>query len=114
VAGSLALGRRFYLAGSYDSSVVGVDAGIRSAPATGKHRGKLDHQVSRVGFGYVQPLGQRVDLVFELGRDKVEYDFGTFAGENFDAEDSALAAQVGLRFKANDKLELFIAGRGSD
>jgi hypothetical protein len=114
VAGSLALGRRFYLAGSYDSSVVDVDAVIRSPLATANTSGNFDHLVSRVGFGYVQPLGQRVDLVFELGRDKVEYDFGTFAGENFDVADSAMAAQIGLRFKANDKLELFLAARGSD
>jgi len=114
VAGSLALGQRFYLAGSYDSAVVDVDAVIRSTLATASTSGNFDHVITRVGFGYMQPIGQRLDLLFELGRDKVSYDFGSFAGENFDVEDSALAAQVGLRFKASDSLELFVAARGSD
>jgi hypothetical protein len=113
VAGSLALGRRFYLAGSYDSTVVDVGAVIQSPLAVASTSGNFDHVFTRVGFGYVQPIGQRLDLLFELGRDKVSYDFGSFAGENFDVKDSALAAQVGLRFKARDSLELFVAARGS-
>ena len=114
VAGSLALGQRFYLASSYDSTVVDVDAVIQSPLATASTSGNFDHVVTRVGFGYVQPIGRRLDLAFELGRDKVEYDFGSFAGENFDVEDSALAAQVGMRFKASDSLELFVGARGSE
>jgi opacity protein-like surface antigen len=114
VAGSLALGRRFYLAASYDSAVVDVDAVVTSPLASAETSGNFDLLLTRVGFGYVQPIGQRLDLQFELGRDKAEYDFGSFAGENFDVKDSALAAQVGLRFHATDALELFLAARGSD
>lgn len=113
IAASLALGQRFYFAGSYGSSVVDVSAVVTSPLATAPSSGHFDLLMTRFGFGYVQPIGKRLDLLFELGLDKVEYDFGSFAGENFDLDDSATAAEVGLRFKATDALELFVAARGS-
>jgi hypothetical protein len=114
VAGSLAVARRFYIAGSYESSVVDVSALVSSPLATASTSGNFDLLMTRLGFGYVQPIGERLDLVFELGRDKVQYDFGSFAGESFDVDDSALAAQIGVRFHASKSLEVFAAARTSD
>jgi len=114
VAGSLALGKRFYLAGSYRSAVMDVNAVVTSRLATAATSGNFDLLLTRFGFGYVQPIGQRLDFVVELGRDRAEDDFGSFAGESFDVADSAIAAELGLRFHATKGLELFVAARGSD
>ena len=114
VAGSLAVGSRFYVRASYDTAVVDVNAVVTSPLARAETSGNFDLLSTRIGFGYVRPIGQRLDLTFELGRDKAEYDFGSFAGESFDVSDSALAAQVGVRFHATEGLELFLGARSSD
>src|SRR5688572_11531401 len=88
VAGSLAIGRRFFVAGGYQSSVVDATARIVSPLASAESSGNYDLAMSRVALGYVQPIGSNFDVVLEVSYDSVEYDFGSFAGETFDVDDA--------------------------
>lgn len=113
VAGSLAVGRRFFVAGGYASSVVDASASIVSPLATASTSGNYDLAMSRVVLGYVQPIGSNLDVVFEASYDSVEYDFGSFAGETFDVDDSGAGFGVGVRWNPRAKLELFATARSS-
>jgi hypothetical protein len=113
VAGSLAIGRHFYVRGGYDSSVVDVDTLVTSPLATAATSGDFDLSSSRVAFGWAHPIGERLDVFAEASYDRVDYDFGSFAGENFDVADSGAGIGVGLRLEATPNLELFAAVQGS-
>ncbi len=113
VAGSLAVGQRFYLAASYESSIVDVDALISSPLATVSTGGNFDYIATRAALGYFVPLGEELDLFFEVSYDGADYDFGSFAGENFDADAAGAGAGVGLRWNPTPSLEVFAAARSS-
>lgn len=114
VAGSLAIGRRFYIAGANETSVISVDAFVESPLATAFLGGNVDRIASRAAVGFVQPIGVSFDLVFELAYDTVEYDFGSFAGESFDVDDAGTGLGIGFRWNPKAALEIFAMAHGSD
>ena len=65
VGGSLALGQRFYLGAAYESSIVEVDASIRSPLATVSTSGNFDLVTTRAALGYVVRAGEALDIYFE-------------------------------------------------
>lgn len=109
VAGSLQVGQRLYLRGSYDSAVIDVSAVVQSPLALVNTSGNFDRTSSRAAFGYHRAFGEKIDAFAELTWDSVNYDFGSFAGENFDAKDSGAGAGIGLRWSATDALEIYAA-----
>jgi hypothetical protein len=113
VSGSLAVGQHFYLNGSYDSSVVDVDALVTSPLAVAMTSGNFDLISTRAAFGYFHPIGTKVDLFAEVTYDTVSYDFGSFAGESFDVDEAGAGYGVGLRYAASPSVELFAAARSS-
>lgn len=113
VSGSLAVGRSFYLSGGYDSSVVDVEARITSPLATAITGGNFDLGTSRAAFGYYRPIGEKLDVFAEVSYDRVNYDFGSFAGENFDVDEAGVGYGVGVRWSATSNVELFAAARSS-
>ncbi len=113
VAGSLAVGRRFYVAGSYQSTVVDVDALVTSPLETASLTGNFDLIMTRVAAGYVVPIGRTLDIFFEASYNAIHYDFGSFAGENFDLNDAGAGVRAGVRFNPNPSLEVFAAAQGS-
>jgi len=114
VAGSLAIGRRFYIAGANETAVIAVDAFVESPLATALLGGNFDRVASRAAVGYVQPIGANFDLVLELAYDAVEYDFGSFAGESFDVDEGGAALGVGLRWNPKAALEVFAMAHTSE
>jgi hypothetical protein len=113
VAGSLEVGERFFLRGSYDSAVVDVSAVVQSPLALVNTSGNFVRSASRAAFGYHRAFGEKIDAFAELTWDSVNYDFGSFAGENFDAKDSGAGVGVGLRWSATDSLEIYAAVHAS-
>jgi hypothetical protein len=113
VAGSLEVGERFYLRGSYDSAVIDVSAVVRSPLAIVSTGGNFDRTASRAAFGYHRAVGDKLNVFAEVTWDSVNYDFGSFAGENFDTKDSGAGVGVGLRFRATESLELYAGIHGS-
>ena len=114
ISGSLAIGRRFYLAGSYRSAVISTDAFVTSPEATTVLSGSFNWTTSHAGFGAIVPIGDRVDFVAEVAGHSVQYDFGSFAGENFDTDASGGGMSVGFRFNPHPSFELAIAGVASE
>ncbi len=113
VGGSLAIGRRFYLAGSYETAVMDVSGVVSSPLLTASVDGRYDLIHTTTALGYVQRLGDKLDLVVELAAEKLDYDFGSFAGEDFDVADSGAGLGVGVRWNPKRTLELFAMARQS-
>jgi hypothetical protein len=113
VGGSLAVGRRFYAGGSFGSAVVDVTGSVTSPLATAAVGGNFDLVQTRAMFGYIQPIGANLDVLFEVSYDGLEYDFGSFAGEQFDMDDNGAGFGIGLRWNPNPSFELFGGVRSS-
>jgi len=109
VAGALALPNRFYLVGSYNSSIIDVRAHIESPLAQIDVDDEFDLTTSRFGLGYQRELAPNFDLTFEITYDTGELDFGSLAGENFDTETSGAGARLGFRWNPSEPFELFAA-----
>lgn len=84
--GSYALGGRVFLFGDY---------------ITQDHDGGVDTSLLQIGAGLRHPLQSNLDFVGELGWARAEVDtpFG-------DADDDGIALAGGLRFRANDNIEI--------
>lgn len=113
VAGSFAVGTRFYVGGLFRSSIIGVTTAVTSPFAVSTIDDKFDVTLGRLAFGYVHPIGDQLDLVVEVGYESANYDFGSLAGENFDLQTSGAGAQLGFRWKPLRALEVYAFGRYS-
>lgn len=113
VAGAVAAGRRFYLHGSYRSSIVDVDGVVQSPFATAEVSGNFDLVQSTLGVGYQKELRENFDIVAEIALETTEYDFGSFAGESFDMDDSGIGARAGFRWNPTRPIEVFAGARFS-
>jgi hypothetical protein len=113
VSGSLAVGRWFYVGGGYESDVVDVNTVVSSPLAVATTSGNFDLTRTRAAFGFVHSFSEKFDLFAEATYDGINLDFGSFAGENFDVDESGAGFGVGVRFNATPKVELYAAAHGS-
>ena len=113
VGGALAVGQRFYLGGSYKSAIVDVTGVISNPLVTLNVADTFDLVQTNLVFGFVHEIGDELDLVAELSYDRANYDFGSFAGENFDLDDSGVGARFGFRWNPTLPVELYLFGRYS-
>jgi hypothetical protein len=113
VAGSLAVGQRFYVGGSYKSSVVDVTGVVSNPLVTVNVADTFDLVLSNLALGYVFEIGDELDLIAEISYDTANYDFGSFAGENFDLDDSGAGGRIGFRWNPALPVELYVFGRYS-
>lgn len=113
VAGQLGIGQRFYVGGQFRSAVVDVDALVTSPLVVESVTGNFDLVTSRAALGYAREIREDMDVFAELAIESVEYDFGSFAGENFDVDDSGVGVSFGARWNPVPALEVFGAVRYS-
>ena len=113
IGGALALVQGFYLVGTFQSSIVDVEAVVSNPLGVTEVFDKYDFIRSRAGIGYLFPIGDNFDIVLDLTYDTSEYDFGSLAGENFDTHDAGAGAQVGFRWNPILPFELFAFSRYS-
>jgi hypothetical protein len=113
VGGSLALVHGLYFGGSYRSSIIDVTGSISSPLVTVNVTDTFDLVVSSLAFGYAHEFGDNFDLIAEISYDFSNYDFGSFAGENFDIEDSGAGARLGFRWNPATPVELYLFGKYS-
>lgn len=113
VGGSLAVGERFYAGGSYKSSIVDVTGVISNPFVTLRVADTFDLVQTNLVFGYILPIGDELDFVAELSYDTANYDFGSFAGENFDIDESGAGGRIGVRWNPVLPFELYLFGRYS-
>jgi len=110
--GSIGTWRNFYLFMNFETSDPSVVAVVTNTQGTFPPvEDKFDLTSLRAGVGYKYSLNHRADIVAELGYDSVDFDFGSFAGEDFDADGSDVGALLGIRWMLNDDFELRAHGR---
>ena len=107
VAGSVRIGNRFYVGGFFHSSIIDVDAIIENLIIGSQTaEDEFDYIRTNINFGYIWEIGDNLDLTAELTYDTAEFDFGSFAGENFDSSNAGAGAKIGARWNPTRRLEL--------
>lgn len=105
--GSLGLGKRFFVAGSFVSSIVDFTATVSNPLVDVTIEDNYDLNESQLSFGYVQAIGDSFDLILEATYDSAEYDFGSLAGENFDVKESGAGGRIGFRWNPTRAIEVY-------
>jgi hypothetical protein len=113
VAGSVRAGDRFYVSGIYQNSIIDVEGLISSPLTTVAVTNRFDLVTSRLGLGYIHPIGDDLDLIVEVSYNSNNYDFGSLAGENFDVDDSGVGGHIGFRWNPRAPIEIFAFARHS-
>jgi hypothetical protein len=113
IGGSVSIGTRFFVAGRYQTSIVDVSGVITNPLGTTAVTDTFDLIQTRVAFGYQKELNENFDIVFELSYDSSEYDFGSFAGENFDMGSTGVGASAGFRWNPRTPFELYGAAHAN-
>ena len=107
VAGSMRIGNKFYLGGYFHSSIIDVDGVVSNLIiGTLDVEDEFDYIRTNVNLGYVFEIGENLDVIAELTYDTAEFDFGSFAGENFDSSNKGGGAKIGARWNPTPRLEL--------
>jgi hypothetical protein len=111
ISGSLGVGERFFLSGNFKNSIVDIRGVVSSPLAELTIEDTYDLVTSNFSLGYILPIGDSLDLLFELGYYSKQLDFGSLAGENFDVDDSGAGGSVGLRWNPARPVELYLYSR---
>ena len=97
----------------FSSSDINVDAVVTNAQGEFPARDEFDYTFARAGIGAKWSLTPRTDVYGAMSYDSMDFDFGSFAGENFDIGDKDFGAEIGVRSMIRDKIELRAAVRYS-
>ena len=99
----------------FTSSDIVVDVEVTNAqggpPVTASD--EFDYTTIRGGVGLKWSLTHKTDVYGLVSYDSTDFDFGSFAGENFDTGDKDVGAEIGVRSMFNDELELRLRARFS-
>ena len=109
--GSIGTWRNFYVFANFETSDPNVEAVVTNNQGMFPAEDKFDLTSLRGGIGYKYSLNYRTDIVAELGFDSVDFDFGSFAGEDFDVDGNDIGASLGVRWMLNDDWEFHAHGR---
>jgi len=97
----------------FDSSDIDVDAVVTNSLGSFSARDQFDFTRVSGGVGVRWPLSHKTDIYGAVSYDSTNLDFGSFAGEDFDASDKDIGARIGIRSMIRDKLELRASARYS-
>jgi hypothetical protein len=67
---------------------------------------EFDLTTIRGGIGYKYSLTFKTDIIAEISYESVDYDFGSFAGEDFDIDEQDVGGLLGIRSMFNDNFEI--------
>jgi len=112
--GSYALGDSFYFFGDYGSTDIDVDVIVTNPQGIFPTSDEFDLTTIRGGFGFRYGIGFSTDIYAEISFDSIDYDFGSFAGENFDVTGKDAGGALGIRHMLNDDWEIRANGRYSN
>lgn len=109
--GSIGTWKGFYLFIDYGSTDIDVDVVVTNASGTFPAHDEFDYTVIRGGLGWKYSIFEKTDVFAEVNYDSVDYDFGSFAGEDFDMGNKDLGGVIGVRTLFGDDFELHVHGR---
>jgi len=90
----------------FTSTDIDVDVVVTNAGGEFPASDEFDYTTYRSGIGMKWSVTHSTDLYGAISYDSTDFDFGSFAGENFDAGGKDVGAQVGVRSIFGDNLEL--------
>lgn len=97
----------------YSSTDIDVAAVVTNDQGVFLAKDEFDYTAIRGGIGLRFPLRFDADLYGEVTYDSLDFDFGSFAGENFDMGDKDVGIAIGIRKMFGDNLQLRLHGRYS-
>lgn len=112
--GSFGTWKNLYLFGDYGSTDIDVAGVVTNNQGVFPAKDQFDLTNIRVGVGVKYSVAFSTDLYAEFSYDSIDFDFGSFAGENFDTDTKDAGAAVGVRHMLNDDVQLQAYGRFSN
>lgn len=104
--GSVGTWKNLFAYIDFRSSDIDVAALVTNNQGMFPAEDEFDFTVISGGVGLRWPLRQNVDIYGLLTYDSLDFDFGSFAGEDFDAGDKDLGGTLGVRAIWKDRFEL--------
>ena len=104
--GSVGTWNNWFAFVDFNSSDVDVNALVSNSQGQFPAEDEFDFTAIRGGVGLKWPLTLKTDIYGAVSFDSTDLDFGSFAGENFDADDAGVGAAIGIRSMFRDKVEL--------
>ena len=104
--GSVGTWKNLFAFIDYSSSDIDVSALVSNAQGQFPAEDEFDYTTVRGGVGLKWSLTPKTDIYGALSYDSTDFDFGSFAGENFDTDDQDVGATLGIRSMFSDELEL--------
>jgi hypothetical protein len=114
--GSLGTWRNFYLMIDYGSTDVDLVGSVTNPgiPAPEVFEDEFDVTSIRGGIGLKFSILDATDIYGELTYDSLDFDFGSFAGEDFDMNRQDIGASLGVRTMIGRNFMVDVHGRYSD
>ena len=95
----------------FNSSDITVDAIVTNTGVMFQGTDEFDYTAIRGGVGLKWSMTETTDIYGAVSYDSTDFDFGSFAGENFDTGDKGVGAEVGFRSMFGDKFEFRLRAR---
>lgn len=97
----------------FGSSDIDVSAVVTNSQGSFPASDQFDYTTVSGGVGLRLPLTTKTDIYGAVTYDSVDFDFGSFAGEDFDIGEKDIGARIGIRSILRDKIELRASARYS-
>ena len=104
--GSVGTWKNLFAFMDYGSSDIDVSALVSNAQGQFPAEDEFDFTTVRAGVGIKWSLTPKTDIFGALSFDSTDFDFGSFAGEDFDTDDQDVGFTLGIRSIFRDKIEL--------
>ena len=111
--GSVGTWKNFYLMVDYGATDIDL-TGVVSNSNTGfvqEIEDQFDYTAVRGGLGLRFPLRYDTDIFGEVTYDSLDFDFGSFAGEDFDMGRKEIGGTVGVRTMFGDHVQAYLHAR---
>jgi len=104
--GSVGTWKNLFAFVDYSSTDIDVDALVSNALGQSTASDEFDFTTVRGGVGLRWPLTSKTDIYGAVSLDSTDFDFGSFAGEDFDTDDKEVGATIGVRSMLQDRIEI--------
>jgi hypothetical protein len=113
--GSVGTWRGFYFVFDYGSTDIDLTGSIENPnlPEPERFADEFDYTTIRGGVGFKYSISINTDLFGELTYDSLDFDFGSFAGEDFDMDRQEPGATIGVRSLFGEDFQVQLHGRYS-
>jgi hypothetical protein len=98
----------------FNSSDITVDAVVTNSGGMFPGTDEFDYTAIRGGVGLKWSMSETTDIYGAVSYDSADFDFGSFAGEDFDTGEKDVGAEIGFRSMFGDKFEFRLRARFSN